>query len=117
MQQSDRQMEECIKQCWECRDACQDELYNHCLEMGGEHVEPRHVKLMADCIQICQAAADFMRRNSPLHASVCGACAEVCEACAESCEEIGGEQMQRCAEVCRRCAQSCRDMDKMKKAA
>ncbi len=115
--QTDRRMEDSIKQCWECRDVCQDALYNHGLEMGGGHVEARHVRLMADCIQACQTAADFMRRGSPVHASECTACADVCEACAESCDRIGDERMRRCAETCRRCAQSCRDMGKMKKAA
>ena len=115
--QPDPQMEECIRQCWECRDVCQDTLYNHCLEMGGKHAETQHVKLMADCIQACQTAADFMRRGSQLHASECAACADVCEACAQSCERIGGEEMKRCAEACRAWAKSCREMGKMKKAA
>ena len=107
----------CITTCWECRDECQKTLFTHCLYEGGKHLEPEHVKLMADCIQICQTAADFMTRQSPLHASVCAACADICEACAKSCEAIGGEHMKRCAEICRRCAQSCREMSQMKEAA
>ncbi len=107
----------CITTCWECRDECQKTLFTHCLYEGGKHVTPEHVKLMTDCIQICQAAADFMTRQSSLHASVCAACDEICEACAKSCEAIGGEHMKRCAEICRRCAQTCREMSQMKKAA
>lgn len=80
-------------------------------------MEAEHVKLMADCIQACQTAADFMVRNSQLHAATCAACADVCEACARSCEKIGGEEMKRCAELCRKCAKSCREMGKMKEAA
>jgi hypothetical protein len=113
----DRRMEDCIQQCRDCHDVCEETLYNHCLEMGGDHAEARHVKLMADCIQACQTAADFMRRGSEFHASECAACAEICEACAASCERIGGEDMERCAQACRRCAQSCREMGKTKKAA
>lgn len=116
-QQRDSKMENCIQLCWECRDTCQDTLYSHCLPTGGKHAETEHVKLMADCIQACQAAADFMRRNSRLHASECAACADVCEACAQSCERLGDAEMKRCAEICRRCATSCREMGKMKKAA
>lgn len=104
------EMQECIRICWECRNECQETLYSHCLAEGGEHVEEAHVKLMADCIQICQAAADFMTRRSPVHASVCAACAEVCEACAASCARIGDEVMQACAEICRKCAEHCRRM-------
>ncbi len=32
-------MGECIQLCWECRNECQQTLFNHCLEMGGKHVE------------------------------------------------------------------------------
>ncbi len=107
----------CIALCWECRNECQKTFFHDCIEHGGKHVEASHVRLMTDCIQACQTAADFMTRDSSLSAAQCAACAEVCDACAESCERIGGEEMKRCAEVCRRCAQSCRDMGKMKKAA
>lgn len=112
-----KNLQACITTCWECRNECQETLFNHCLEVGGKHVEASHVRLMADCIQACQTAADFMVRGSQFHASECAACADVCEACAESCERIGGEEMKRCAEICRRCAASCREMGKMKKAA
>lgn len=103
--------------CWECRTECMKTLFHHCLVMGGKHAEPKHVKLMTDCIQICQTSADFMTRGSTLHASICGACADVCEACAASCEAIGGDEMKHCAELCRKCAKSCREMSEMKKAA
>ena len=112
-----KNVKECITLCWECRNECQETLFLHCLPTGGKNVEAEHVKLMADCIQACQTAADFMTRGSALHASQCAACADVCEACAKSCESIGGEEMKRCAEICRRCAASCREMWQMKKAA
>lgn len=96
--------------CWSCRTTCQETLIEHCLEMGGDHVEKEHVKLMLDCIQICQVAADFMGRNSGLHAAVCTACAEICEACADSCDALEGEAMKNCAKICRQCAASCSAM-------
>jgi hypothetical protein len=117
MHNSNQHTKACVELCWECRTECQETLYNHCLPMGGKHVEAEHVKLMIDCIQACQTAADFMVRGSKLHASECAACADVCEACAKSCEKVGGEEMKKCAEICRRCAQSCRDMSQMRKAA
>jgi hypothetical protein len=107
----------CKELCWECRTECQDTLATHCLQKGGEHVAPEHVKLMLDCIQICQTAADFMGRQSSLHAYTCEACAAVCEACAQSCRKLEGEQMKHCAETCSRCAESCREMSRMKRAA
>src|SRR4051812_35991673 len=110
-------MRDCIRLCWDCRHSCQDTLFNHCLPIGGPHMEESHVRLMEDCIQICQAAADFMTRGSAMHASVCAACAEICEACAKSCEEIGDDAMMRCAKACRACAESCRRMGGMRRAA
>lgn len=92
-------------------------LFGHCLEQGGEHVVSEHVRVMMDCIQACQVAADFMTRNSPLHAAECEACAAVCEACARSCEAIDDTVMQQCAEICRRCAEHCRAMGQQKQAA
>src|SRR5437660_1099394 len=104
------QMQECITACWDCRHECQETLFNHCLQKGEKHVEAEHVKIMTDCIQICQTAADFMTRNSKINAEVCKICAVVCDACAESCEGIDDKEMQKCAEVCRNCAKTCRSM-------
>lgn len=109
--------QDCILICWQCRDTCIKTLYTHCLYEGGKHVEPEHVKLMNDCIEICQLAADFMTRQSSLHVVVCASCADVCEACARSCEAVGGNHMQGCAEICRRCAESCREMSITRKVA
>jgi len=105
-------MKDCKELCWMCRTLCQETLIQHCLEMGGKHLEKEHIKLMLDCIDICQTAADFIDRESALHAHTCAACANVCEACAESCEKIGSDQMRKCAEICRKCAASCRQMGK-----
>lgn len=111
------ELKTCIQLCWECRDTCQSTLFNYCLKEGGHHVAEAHVKLMADCIQICQASADFMTRGSAMHASVCAACADICQACATSCAEMDDDVMKACAEACRRCAEECRKMGRMKKAA
>lgn len=114
---STAQMTACKELCWSCRTTCQETLTGHCLEMGGPHLAKDHVKLMLDCIQICQTAADFLTRDSSLHAYTCEACAHICEACAESCAAIGTEEMQHCADLCRQCAASCRAMGRMKHAA
>lgn len=103
-------MENCIDNCQSCHEICLETIA-HCLEMGGEHASPSHIKLLQDCVQICQTSADFMIRGSDHHALTCGVCAEVCQRCAEECERLGGSEiMQRCAEECRRCAESCREM-------
>ncbi len=105
---TDTRMQQCIEVCLDCYQACFNDAMSHCLPMGGKHVEARHLGLMLNCAELCRTAAEFMMSNSPLHARVCGACAEVCEACAQSCEQVGG--MDECVRACRRCAESCRDM-------
>lgn len=99
-----------IKICTACRDECETVLFQHCLKVDGRHTEEKHVKLMTDCIEICQTAANFMLRGSDMHVETCRACAEICEACANSCDDIGGAEMSHCADTCRRCAATCRDM-------
>jgi hypothetical protein len=105
------EMHECIENCSDCHDVCVETLA-HCLERGGQHAAPEHVRALLDCAQACDASRDFMLRGSHVHSAVCGVCADACERCAESCEAIGPDDdvMRNCAEVCRRCAQSCRSM-------
>lgn len=102
------EMESCIQECLDCHKTCLSEAMTHCLEAGGEHVEPEHLRLMMNCAEMCQTSANFMLSGSKLHHLTCGVCAQVCQACAESCEKIEG--MEECAAQCRRCAQSCASM-------
>jgi hypothetical protein len=99
---------ECIETCLKCQTVCLEELTQHCLEAGGEHTEPKHVKTLINCADICHTSARFMMTDSPFHPLTCGLCAEVCEECAQSCEQMG--DMDRCVEACRECAESCRRM-------
>ncbi len=105
------EMETCIQNCEKCHHICTETL-NYCLQMGGQHADPVHIRLLQDCIQICQTSADFMLRGSTLHGLTCGICAEICNRCAEDCERIdpNDETMKACAAVCRQCAEACREM-------
>jgi len=103
-------MKECIQECQSCHDIC-IETAMHCLEMGGEHAQPDHIRLLLDCAEICQTSANFMLRGSDLHFYTCGVCAEICEHCAVSCEQFSNNTiMQQCAQTCRSCYQSCMEM-------
>ena len=115
MHHQSSEMQNCIDACQTCHMTCLQMAATHCLEMGGAHVEPAHMRLMLDCAEICQTSANFMLRGSPLHARVCSVCAEACERCAQECEQManGDQQMLACAEQCRRCAESCRQMAQM----
>lgn len=107
------QLDECIRLCLDCARVC-TETMAYCHEMGGAHVQPEHIKLLADCEEICQLSAHFMLRGSEFHTQTCGVCAEVCESCAAGCEQFDDDAtMAACVEACRRCAESCRAMSRM----
>lgn len=103
-------MDDCIANCTDCHRVCLETL-SHCLEMGGRHADPAHIRLLMDCAAICRTSADLMIRESPFHPLTCGACAEICARCAEDCARMEDDPaMTLCAEACRHCAESCRAM-------
>jgi hypothetical protein len=106
------EMKQCIDNCTACHQICL-RCIPHCLMMGGEHASPDHIRIMADCAQICAVSADFMLRGSGMHARVCGVCAEACRRCADDCARLakGDKMMNECADLCRRCAESCVRME------
>ena len=106
-----RKLEECAEVCHHCKDACLRTIV-HCLDLGGKHASRQHQMLLSDCIAICGVSHDFLRRESPLHAHTCRACAQVCNACADDCEQMaqGDRVMTECVRRCRECAQSCEQM-------
>lgn len=104
------EMQRCIEMCQECHTVCL-QMIGHCLEKGGKHAEPDHIRLLIDCSEICLTSANFMLRGSELHTETCRACSVVCERCADDCERMADDAMMReCAETCRRCARSCAEM-------
>lgn len=101
-------MTRCIESCLACYKTCLSAAMNHCLEMGGQHVEPAHFRLMMACAEICRTSAHFMLINSAHHKHICRECAEICEECARDCKRIGG--MDECVAMCEACAESCAKM-------
>ena len=102
------EMQQCIENCVNCHKTCLRMAMNHCLQMGGKHVEPEHFKLMMACAEICQTSANMMLIGTDLHELTCGACAEICRQCADDCERVG--DMDECVAACRKCAESCSAM-------
>ena len=109
--QSDR--DECIEDCLDCYRSCTETAMTHCLQAGGEHVEPEHFRLMLNCAQICRTTADFLLSDSDFDARICALCEEVCEVCADSCRTIGG--MDDCVQACEMSAESCAAMGTQRK--
>ena len=104
------EMQRCIDECLRCYSTCEQTI-QHCLEMGGKHAQPSHIRLLADCVEICRTSAGFMLRGSPFHTTTCSACAKICRACEQDCRKMADDAaMQRCADECRRCAESCERM-------
>jgi hypothetical protein len=104
------QLAQCIKDCQQCHQVCLETI-NYCLQQGGRHAEANHIRLLRDCAEVCQVAADLMIGRSEFSALTCGTCATACDRCAADCDSFGNDkQMQNCAQVCRRCSQSCRQM-------
>ena len=108
MHHMNEEMRRCVDACLDCHQVCVTEASQHCLDVSGKHVEPRHFRLMLACAEICRTSAYFMELGTEFHKRTCAVCAEVCEECAKSCEQVG--EMDECVATCRRCAESCRRM-------
>lgn len=100
----------CIEQCLGCYKLCHGSAMTHCLEQGGEHVEPQHFRLLTACAEICRSCAHILLLNSSLYRAVCKACAEICEQCAHNCDRVG--DMPECAQACRECADACEKLSR-----
>ena len=105
-------MQACIEECRASHQVCV-ETARYCLDTGGGHVASAHLRLLIDCADICQATADAMLRDSVVHKTLCGACADICDRCVESCNTFRTDaRMAACAKTCRSCAASCQAMAK-----
>ncbi|UXI68954.1 ferredoxin [Tahibacter amnicola] len=105
---STRDAARCIQDCLTCFRTCLAAAMNFCLEAGGRHIAPVHIRLMTGCADVCRTTAAYLLSSTPFYEELCRACAAVCEACAADCDSVG--KMDDCAEACRRCAESCRQM-------
>lgn len=108
---TDDAMHKCIDLCQDCYALCTKTI-GHCLQLGGRHAAPEHIRLFLDCAQICDTTAQYLLRGSSLHERMCGLCAEVCRQCADSCVQVAGDDqmVKQCVELCRTCAGSCERM-------
>lgn len=108
---TDDEMGKCIQLCQDCHALC-TQTVGHCLNLGGRHAAPDHIRLLLDCAQLCETTAEYLLRGSSLHERMCGLCAEVCRQCAENCVKVAADDqiVKKCAEMCRQCAGSCERM-------
>ena len=99
-------LEACIEECLRCQSVCLAMATQHCLVVGGRHLEPDHYRLMLACAEMCRTSAQMMLIGTPYQRHTCRVCASICDECATSCAAIGG--MDDCVIACRACAVSCR---------
>jgi hypothetical protein len=97
-----------IKALQHCHTTCYVMAMTHCVEVGGEHARPQHLRLMLDCAALCAFTADAMGRKSQFYTQFAWLCGEVCATCADDCEKVGN--MTACVEACRTCASICREL-------
>lgn len=98
----------CIALCRHCEFVCLNMATGHCLEKGGRHVEPEHLRTMLVCTRVCALAAEVLSTGSGLHRQVCAVCADVCDACMSSCRDL--DEMEECIDACKRCKDACEAM-------
>jgi hypothetical protein len=111
MRQLSSQVADTIKSLQQCHAICSSMAFTHCLELGGEHARPQHLRLMMDCAALCAFTADALGRKSQFHSQFAALCAEVCETCEKDCEAL--QDMDDCVRACRECAQRCRDIARL----
>lgn len=105
----DPSMNDCIQACNDTHEAALRTL-GWATSEGSKKTTPEFVRLLMDCAEICQTAADFMLRGSELHHETCRACEEVCEAVFEACEQSGIDEIEEFQQQVKTCAEHCRDM-------
>lgn len=109
----DQRTRDCIDLCSQCEVSCETVIM-HCIDMGGEHAQPNHIRALQDCADICNTTANYLARKSEFVSQACDVCARVDGACAEMCEQFEDDEAMRShAELCRRTAESCRSMARM----
>lgn len=115
MHQLDSKAHEALEALAHCSLTCHSMALVHCLELGGEHARPQHVRLMLDCAKICATTAELLAHKSQFHTQIAALCVEICETCGEDCEKLG--QMEECVSACRACAEKCREISRSEHAA
>ena len=103
------EMQHCIDTCTRTHQVALT-VSGHALRHGGSENTNHVIRVLSDCVEICQTSANFMLRGSPNHKRTCGVCAEVCREVAEECERFDDEPMTKMARVATECAESCEKM-------
>lgn len=95
-----------IQCCHACSQACE-----HCASSCLREPELAHmvacIAADLDCVQICNATAALIARDSRFAAELAKLCAAVCQECADICSQHDRDHCQKCAAACRQCVDAC----------
>lgn len=107
--QFDSDMARCIDECTRTHQVALT-VAGHALRHGGDENSAHLIRVLSDCVEMCQTCANFMLRGSPNHKHTCGVNAKVCREVAKECSKFDDEPMKKMAEVAGSCAESCEKM-------
>lgn len=101
----DQEAERCIDALQACYAVCMRSVsYGYVKESGP--LQEEHVRLMIDCAEMCQTAANFLIRESDHYLRICREAAEICKDLVSSCEGVDG--MEGILSICDECVSACR---------
>ena len=104
-----QEMAHCIDECTRTHQVCLT-ASGHALRHGGAENSNHVIRVLSDCVEIAQTAANFMLRGSPNHRKVCGTCAEICREVARECGEFDDDAMSQVVATVTGCAEACEAM-------
>ncbi len=97
-----------VDECQSCARICIDTM-NYCLRMGGEYADSSFIRLLRDCAEMCEVAADQCWKAPLVQMRNFELCAELCERSAWFSGQFYYDPiLLRCAANCRQCASYCR---------
>lgn len=95
-----------LDECTRCHQICLTGS-GHVLRQGGDLADARHIRLLSDCVELCETNSNFMLRGSPFAQETAALCAEICRQCADELDGSDDAVIQTCADACRDCAEAC----------
>lgn len=95
-----------LDECTRCHQICLTGS-GHVLRKGGALADAHHIRLLSDCVELCETNSNFLLRGSPFGARTAALCAEICGRCADELDGSDDPVIQRCADACRSCAAAC----------
>lgn len=100
------EMAQCIDECTRTHQVCLTAA-GHALRHGGDENTNHVIRVLSDCVEIAQTAANFMLRGSPNHRKLCGTCAGICREVAKECGAFDDDVMKQVVRTATSCAEAC----------